>query len=103
MGSVASCCNKELSEKDVNAGPDATALTDLVDRRSTQDGSNVLQRPVTASHGSHGILWDDDLGLIDMLREEKRVEGKVPTSHYAARHCISLFNASSGRDGACAQ
>ena len=68
-GSVASCCKEELCDEGeitiedpgTEVSAEFTALTDLVDRGSIQDGSNVLQRPALpmAHLVSFGMMiWD---------------------------------------------
>ena len=63
--SVASCCKEEFRDERAvtikHPSAKFTTLTDLVDRGSIQDGSNVLQRPsiLMAHMTSFGMMvWD---------------------------------------------
>ena len=81
-GSVASCCKEELCDEGTIAVVDAgtevsakfTALTDLVDRGSLLDGSNVLQRPaLPMAHlaSFRMMIWDS---LMCCGNRERRVK-----------------------------
>ena len=91
--SVSSCCKDELgaehghiiiSDPDGEAASFSNALTDLVDRKSLTDGSNVLQRPsLSMTHMAFFVMMLCDSLMCCQQATERRIKFLSVTMQHA--------------------